>query len=72
MSCTFKPAISLVLLVSGCSFFFDRFQLTISWMSTIKLNAEGTCLGHLVNSARSLQGNLARSAANQSVRTTLS
>ena len=36
-------------------------------MSTIKLNTDYICLGHLTTNARSLHTNLARLAANQSV-----
>ena len=38
-------------------------------MSTIMLNTDGICLWHLANNPRSLQENLARSAAKQGVRT---
>ena len=66
MSCTLEPVIQ------SCDTgqwipFFDSCQLTITWMPTIKLNTDCKCLGHLANNARSSQGNLARSAVNQSV-----
>ena len=43
--------------------------MTITWKSTVKLNTDSICFGHLANYVRSLQENLARSAANQSART---
>ena len=36
---------------------FDSCQLTITWMSTIKLNRDCICLGHLTCNALSLQEN---------------
>ena len=70
MSCTLEVAIQ------SCDTgqripFFDSCQLTITWMSAIKLNKDGICLGHqanLANNNRSLQENLARSATNQRAR----
>ena len=38
-------------------------------MSTIKLDTDGICLGHLANNAQSLQANNAHLATNQSTRT---
>ena len=38
-------------------------------MSTIKLNTDRTCLGHLVNNAQALQENNATLVANQSAGT---
>ena len=55
MSCTLEPALSQVPLVSG--YLFDSFQLTVTWMSTIKLNTDCICLGHLASNARSLHEN---------------
>ena len=59
MSCTLEPAIQSGTLVSGCP--FDSCQLTITWMSirmsTIKLNTDCICLGHLASNARSLLEN---------------
>ena len=46
---------SQVPLVSG--YLFDSFQLTVTWMSTIKLNTDCICLGHLASNARSLHEN---------------
>ena len=71
MSCTLEVAIQ------SCETgqripFSDSCQLTITWMSAIKLNKDGICLGHLANlgnNTRSLQENLARSATNQRART---
>ena len=45
MSCTLEPVIQ------SCDTgqwipFFDSCQLTITWMPTIKLNADCKCLGH--------------------------
>ena len=70
MSCTLEVAIQ------SCDTgqripFSDSCQLTITWMSAIKLNTDGICLGHLANlpiNTRSLQENLARSATNQRAR----
>ena len=59
-----RPRYSYVTLVSG--YLFDSCQLTITWMSTIKLNTDCICLGHLASNAWSLQENLAHLAANQS------
>ena len=62
-----SPQYSYVTLVSG--YLFDSCQLTITGMSirmtTIKLNTDCICLGHLASNARSLQENLAHLAANQ-------
>ena len=71
MSCTLEVAIQ------SCDTgqripFSDSCQLTTTWMSAIKLNTDGICLGHLANLANntpSLQENLARSATNQRART---
>ena len=68
MSCTLKHAIQ------SCDTgqqlpYFDSGQMTITWMSTIKLNTDYTCPEHLADDVWSLQGNLACSAANQSART---
>ena len=71
MSCTLEVAIQ------SCDTgqripFSDSCQLTITWMSAIKLNKDGICLAHLAslgNNTRSLQENLARSATNQRART---
>ena len=63
-----SPQYSYVTLVSG--YLFDSCQLTITGMSirmtTIKLNTDCICLGHLASNARSLQENLAHLAANHS------
>ena len=70
MSCTLEPAIQTC--DTGQQIpFFHSFQLTITWMSTIKLNTDCICLGHLglVNNARSLQETFASLAANQNTRT---
>ena len=52
-----NPRYSQVTLVSG--YLNDSCQLTITWvpirMSTIKLNTDCICLGHLASNARSLQ-----------------
>ena len=54
--CRPEPAINLnQQLVSG--YLFDSFQLTVTWMSTIKLNTDCICLGHLASNARLLQEN---------------
>ena len=45
ISCALEPAISHVTLVSG--YLFDSCQLTIRWMSIIKLNTDWICLEHL-------------------------
>ena len=45
ISCALEPAISHVTLVSG--YLFDSCQLTITWMSIIKLNTDWICLEHL-------------------------
>ena len=45
ISCTLEPAISHVTLVSG--YLFDSCQLTVTWMSIIKLNTDWICLEHL-------------------------
>ena len=45
ISCSLAPAISHVTLVSG--YLFDSCQLTITWMSIIKLNTDWICLEHL-------------------------
>ena len=50
-----SPRYSQVPLVSG--YLFDCFQLTVTWMSTIKLNTDCICLGHLASNARSLDEN---------------
>ena len=50
-----SPRYSQVPLVSG--YLFDSFQLTVTWMSTIKLNTDCICLGHLASNARSLHEN---------------
>ena len=51
-------------------YLLDSCQLTITWMSirmsTIKLNTDRICLGHLASNARSLQENNATLVANQS------
>ena len=36
---------------------FDSCQLTVTWMSTIKLNTDCICLGQLASNAQSLQEN---------------
>ena len=65
-----SPRYSYVTLVSG--YLFDSCQSTITRMSirmtTIKLNTDCICLGHLASNALSLQENLAHLAANQSER----
>ena len=48
ISCALEPAISHVTLVSG--YLFDSCQLTIRWMSIIKLNTDWICLEHLLAS----------------------
>ena len=45
ISCSLAPAISHVTLLSG--YLFDSCQLTITWMSIIKLNTDWICLEHL-------------------------
>ena len=56
MSCTLEiQRYSQVTLVSGYP--FDSCQLSITWMSTIKLNTDCIYLGHLTVNARSLQEN---------------
>ena len=50
-----SPRYSQVPLVSG--YLFDSFQLTVTWMSTIKLNTDCIYLGHLASNARSLHEN---------------
>ena len=45
ISCSLVPAISHVTLLSG--YLFDSCQLTITWMSIIKLNTDWICLEHL-------------------------
>ena len=63
MSCKLEPTIQSDTL-------FDSCQLTIIWMSirmsTIKLNTDCVCLGHLASNARSLEENNARLAASES------
>ena len=66
MSCKLKPVIQSRDTGQWIPL-FDSCQLTITWMPTIKLNTDCICLGHLANNARSSQGNLACSAANQSM-----
>ena len=61
MSCILKPTIQ------SCDTgwripFSDSCQFTITWMSTIKLNADGLCLGYLARNAWSFQENLSRLA----------
>jgi len=68
MGCTLEPAIQSSGTVQRIPF-FDSCQLTITWMSTIKLNTDCIGLGLLANYVRSLQENLARLAGNQSTRT---
>ena len=58
-----------VMWLCSANTFFDSCQLTITWMSTIKSNTDCICLGHKANNARSLKGNIARSAANWTART---
>ena len=48
ISCALEPAISHLTLVSG--YLFDSCQLTIRWMSIIKLNTDWICLKHLLAS----------------------
>ena len=48
LSCSLEPAISHGTLVSG--YLFDSCQLTIRWMSIIKLNTDWICLEHLLAS----------------------
>ena len=48
LSCSLEPAISHGTLVSG--YLFDSCQLTIRWMSIIKLNTDWICLKHLLAS----------------------
>ena len=45
ISCALEPVISHVTLVSG--YLFYSCQLTITWMSIIKLNTDWICLEHL-------------------------
>ena len=45
ISCTVEPRWAHVTLVSG--YLFDSCQLTITWMSIIKLNTDWICLEHL-------------------------
>ena len=65
-----SPQYSYVTLVSG--YRFDSCQSTITRMSirmsTIKLNTDCICLGHLASNAWSFKENLAHLAANQSER----
>ena len=60
MSCTFEPTIKSG--DTGQRFpFFDSCQLTITWMSismsTVKLNTDCICHGHLSSNAQKLQEN---------------
>ena len=59
MSCTLEPALQSG--ATGQRIPFDSFQLTVTWMSTIKLNTDCIidciCLGHLASNARSLHEN---------------
>ena len=48
LSCSLEPAISHGTLVSR--YLFDSCQLTIRWMSIIKLNTDWICLEHLLAS----------------------
>ena len=50
MSCTLEPAIQTC--DWSADTLFHSYQLTITWMSTIKLNTDCICLGHLANNAR--------------------
>ena len=56
-----SPRYSQVTLVRRCSFWQLSIDYTITWistrMSTIKLNTDSICLGHLASNARSLQEN---------------
>ena len=52
MSCILKPTIQSQIPFSGSC------QLTITWMSTIKVNADGLCLGYLASNAWSFQESL--------------
>ena len=68
MSCALDPSIQLYDICKRIPF-YDSCQFTITWVFTIKLNTDCVCLGHLAHSARCLQGNLARVAANHRART---
>ena len=58
-SCTLEPALQSG--ATGQRIPFDSFQLTVTWMSirmsTIKLNTDCICLGHLASNAQSLHEN---------------
>ena len=61
MICTLEPAIQSGDTGQWITSLFDSCQLTITWMSigmsTIKLNTDCICLGHVASNARSLQEN---------------